>query len=186
MHVKCGKRAVWVLYTHNSCLRCFFQSHLGASPESFQPYQGFRNELSTKWIISVLSGVKFCALSKDNCAGEAEEHNDDAGQRGTPAHKRLINQQLWLCTCTSMGQMVTDVHQAVGTGIPQASKWLSLQLFPRWLCHQDVIVFEPSFPRLVIYEGPVVPSICLSLMDQDCMQTIGNLQSDMDIIQMCS
>lgn len=78
--------------------------------------------MSTKWIISILSGVKFCALSKDSHAGEAEEHNDDAGQRDTPAHKGLINQQLWLCTCTSTGHLVTDVHQAVGTGIPQASK----------------------------------------------------------------
>lgn len=66
-----------------------------------------------------------------NHAGEAKEPNDHAGQRDPAAHKHLINQHLRLCTCTSTGHLVTDVHQAVGTGIPQAPKGLSLQLFPR-------------------------------------------------------
>lgn len=86
------------------------------------------------------------------------------------------------CTCNKVGQLIIDVHKTVGTGIPQASIWISLQFFPGWFCHRDVIEFEPALPGLVIYVGPVVTSICLALVNQDGMQAIRNLKIHMNRI----
>lgn len=79
-------------------------------------------------------------------------------------------------TCCKVWQLFTDVHQAIGTGIPQAPKGVPLQFFPGCLRHRDVVVLEPTLPGMAVNVGPVVASVGLAFMNQDSMQVVRDLE----------
>ena len=79
-------------------------------------------------------------------------------------------------TCIEVGQLVVNVHQAVSTNISLASIGISFKFFPGRLGNRDVVVLEPDLSRLIIDVGPVVPRVCLSFVNKDCVQAIRHLQ----------
>ena len=79
-------------------------------------------------------------------------------------------------TCTEVGQLVVNVHQAVRTNVSLAPVGISLKFLPGGLGNRDVVVLEPDLPRLIVDVGPVVSRVCLSFVNQHCMQAIRHLQ----------
>lgn len=72
--------------------------------------------------------------------------------------------------------LVINVHQTVGTGVAVAPKRVPDQLLPGRLGDRDIIVLHPAALTGVVDVRPVVACIGLALMDQDCMQSVRNLQ----------
>lgn len=72
-------------------------------------------------------------------------------------------------TCTEVGQVVIDIHQAVGADISQAPVRISFKFLPGRLSNRDVVVFEPDLPGLVVDVCPVVSCTGLSFVNKNCM-----------------
>lgn len=79
------------------------------------------------------------------------------------------------CTCNKVGFPVINVHQAVGTGIGQAPKWVPLQFLPWWLSDANIIVLHPALVGMVVDVGPIMTCWCLAFMDEHGMESVGYL-----------
>ena len=71
-----------------------------------------------------------------------------------------------------MSEVFVNIDYPIGCLLLMASVCFLKDIFLGNIRHADVVVPSPLVVEVVLYEGIVVPAVCVSVMDTNCMQVI--------------